>query len=333
VTPSDTEETGVRVGVLGAARIVKGALLDPIRQVDGVTVAAVAARDPRRAQAYANKHSIPLVYDSYERLLADSTINAVYIPLPAALHAEWMLAAIEAGKHVLCEKPFTSNAAAAERVAATARGSGVVVMEAYHSQYHPLQDRLRAIIDSGEIGTVTRAEAAFCVPITPGRDIRWNLALGGGGLLDVGYYPVRALRDLLGEITAVRSARAWQRGGVDRLLIADVTLGDQIPGRVVSSIWSRHFLGMKLEIHGTRGRVLVTRPFHPHVAGSQVRVWANGGRRVETTSRKPTYLGQLEAFRDAAVGGAPVPTDAAAALAQMRALDLLYATAGMPPRP
>lgn len=107
----------IRFGILGAARIVNDALLAPARQVDGVQIAAIAARDPQRARAYANKHVIPRVHASYESLLADPDIDAVYVPLPAAMHEEWVIASVHAGRHVLCEKPFTSNAAAAERVA------------------------------------------------------------------------------------------------------------------------------------------------------------------------------------------------------------------------
>lgn len=323
----------LRLGVLGAARIAKGALIDPARRVDGVAVAAIAARDRGRAEEFARKHEIPQVHASYEQLIADPSIDAVYIPLPAALHAQWTIAAIEAGKHVLCEKPFTGNAAAAERVASAADRGAVVVMEAYHSRYHPLQERVREILDSGEIGTVTHARASFCVPIPPGRDIRWNEELGGGGLLDVGYYPVRLLRDLLGEITSLEAVHAFTRGRVDRLLTADVVLAESVHASVVSSIWSRHLLGMKFEISGTGGRLLVTRPYHPHLAGSRIHVWSGGSRRTETTSRKPTYVGQLEAFRDGVIHGTTVHTDPPAAVAQMRALDGLYLAAGLQPRP
>ncbi|MFE4835230.1 Gfo/Idh/MocA family protein [Arthrobacter sp. NPDC056691] len=128
--------------MFGAARIAEEALLVPARQVDGVQVAAIAARDPHRARAYADKHGIRRVHPSYESLLADPDIDAVYVPLPAALHAAWTIAAINAGKHLLCEKPFASNSAAAVKVASVAATADHVVMEAYHTHYHPMHRRL-----------------------------------------------------------------------------------------------------------------------------------------------------------------------------------------------
>jgi predicted dehydrogenase len=329
---ADTSSRPVRIGVLGAARIVKQALLRPARTVDGVEVAAIAARDRGRAHRYAARMAIPQVHVSYEALLADSHLDAVYVPLPAALHREWTVAAIESGKHVLCEKPFTSNAAAAEQVAARAATSGLVVMEAYHSHYHPLQQRLLEIIASGELGRITTARACFCTPIPPGRDIRWNLALGGGGLLDVGYYPVRQLRALFGDDPSISTARARERGGIDRLMTATLAFESGVRGEIVSSIWSRRLLSSSLEVVGTAGRLRVSSPYHPQL-GTGIHVRGAGGARSERADRRSTYAFQLEAFRDAIRDGAPVPTDAAAAAAQLRTLDAIYETAGMTARP
>ena len=130
------------IGILGAAKIAPAAVVKPARELDGVRIAAVAARDVGRARAFATKHAVPTVHDSYEALLADPDIDAVYNPLPNGLHAGWTLAAIEAGKHVLCEKPFTSNAEEADQVKAAADASGLVVTEAFHWRFHPLADRM-----------------------------------------------------------------------------------------------------------------------------------------------------------------------------------------------
>ena len=150
----------VRIGILGAARIAPSAVIKPARNVAGATIGAVAARDRARAQEFATKHGIPNVRDSYEALISDPDLDAIYNPLPNGLHAEWTIAALEAGKHVLCEKPFTANAKEAEAVAAVAARTGLVVMEAFHYRYHPLAQRMRDIVDSGELGT-----------IAPGRDV------------------------------------------------------------------------------------------------------------------------------------------------------------------
>jgi hypothetical protein len=155
----------VRIGTLGAARITPGALVKPARNSSEAELVAVAARDRTRADAFASKHGIPTVHDSYDTLLADPSIDAIYNPLPNGLHAEWTIAALEAGKHVLCEKPFTANAKEAEAVAAVASGTGLVVMEAFHYRYHPLAERMREIVERGELGQLRRVETALCFPL------------------------------------------------------------------------------------------------------------------------------------------------------------------------
>ena len=169
----------LRVGTLGAARIAPGALIKPARRVPEVTVTAVAARDPGRARQFAARHGIAVVHDSYEALIADPDIDAVYNPLPNSLHAPWTLRAIAAGKHVLCEKPFASNEAEAAEVADAARSAGLVVMEAFHYRYHPLARRMRDIV-AGELGRLGHVEAALCIPLPRFSDIRYRFDLAGG---------------------------------------------------------------------------------------------------------------------------------------------------------
>lgn len=320
----------VRVGVLGAARIIRDALVRPAPDVDGLEISSIAARDPNRARAAAEKYGIARTHASYEALLADPEIDAVYVPLPAALHARWAKAALDAGKHVLVEKPFTTNATEAEHLVTAAAISPTVVMEAYHSGHHPLTEELRKIIAKGEIGIVHTARAIFCVPVPPGKDIRWNLALGGGGLLDVGYYPVRLLRELFGE-PIVTQARARARGGIDRSLEADLLFPQDIRGTIVSSIWSRRLFASKLEVTGTGGKMTVSFPYHPQM-GAKITLRTPDRRWRETPDRTSTYVLQLRAFVDAVRHGAPIRTDAPAALRQMQVLDSIYRTAGMAPR-
>src|SRR5580698_3069369 len=151
----------VRVGTLGAARITPSTLIKPAQKNSEVVVAAVAARDVSRAQAFAAKHGIARVHDSYEALIADPELDAVYNPLPNGLHGRWTKAALAAGKHVLCEKPFTANAAEARDVAA-AVPAGVVVMEAFHYRYHPVFLRARQLLDEGAVGAVQKIETWLC---------------------------------------------------------------------------------------------------------------------------------------------------------------------------
>ena len=198
----------VRIGILGAARIAPGGMIKPARNNDEAEVRAVAARDRSRAEAFASKHGIPTVHDSYAALLADPEIDAIYNPLPNGLHAEWTIAALEAGKHVLCEKPFTANATEAEAVAAVAARTGLVVMEAFHYRYHPLAQRMREIVESGELGTIRRVETALCFPLPKFSDIRYQYDLAGGATMDVGSYTVHLARLLGCEEPEVRSADA-----------------------------------------------------------------------------------------------------------------------------
>src|SRR5574337_909465 len=176
-------EQPLRIGVLGAARIAPMALVRPARQVPEATVVAVAARDPQRAQAFATKHGIPRVHPSYDALLADTEIDAIYNPLPNSLHCEWTIRALQAGKHVLCEKPLASNAAEAERMAEAAGQAGRVLVEAFHWRYHPLAARMQAIIDAGELGAVQHIEAHFCLLLPLPGDIRYRLDLAGGATM------------------------------------------------------------------------------------------------------------------------------------------------------
>ena len=183
------------------------------------------------------------MHDIYAALLADPEIDAIYNPLPNGLHAEWTIAALEAGKHVLCEKPFTANATEAEAVAAVAARTGLVVMEAFHYRYHPLAQRMREIVESGELGTIRRVEAALCFPLPKFSDIRYQYDLAGGATMDVGSYTVHLARLLGCEEPEVRSAEAkLHTPDVDRAMRAELTFPSGHTGRITCSMWSTWFI-------------------------------------------------------------------------------------------
>lgn len=323
------ETARLRFGVLGAARITKTALLEPARAI-GIEVFGIAARDPSRARTYARDHGIRVVHETYSDLLNDPEIDAVYIPLPASAHAHWTLRAIAAGKHVLCEKPFTANAAEAQLVAAETATSGRVLMEAYHTGHHPLMSQLRQYLDSDLLGEVVSARATFGVAIPPGKDIRWNVDLGGGGLLDVGYYPVRILRDLFGQPTVV-DAKARERDGIDASLTAHLEFPEGVRGDIACSMWPPKPSVPSLTITGTAGTIRVRMPYHPQTMG-RIKFTSSSRRWSVRPDLVTTYEAQLTAFRDAALNGGPNITDADAAVQQMRTLDEIYQAAGMEPR-
>ena len=320
----------LRFGILGAARIAPMALVRPARRVPEATVVAVAARDPHRAARFAAKHGIPRVHESYEALLADPYIDAVYNPLPNALHATWTIRALEAGKHVLCEKPFAATVAEAEAMAEAALRTGRTLVEAFHYRYHPLFARLRAILTSGELGQVRHLEAHFCIPMLVPGDIRYRSDLGGGALMDAGCYTVHLLRHLAAaEPTVVRARAKWTRGGVDRAFRADLLFPDGRTGRLSTSLLSRWLLRPTASVQGTEGYLKVLNPFAPQFY-HRVRVRTRAGSRTEKVAGAATYDYQLRAFVAAVREGTPVPTNPADAIANMRVIEDLYRAAGRP---
>ncbi len=198
----------LRIGTLGASRIAPAALINPARKNVLAEVVAVAARDQSRAEKYARKHNIPQVHTSYETLIADPNIDAVYNPLPNSLHAEWTNRALEAGKHVLCEKPLASNANEARQMAETADAQNRCLMEAFHWRYHAMAKKIIETVRSGEIGAIKHIAASLCVPYVLPGDIRYRLDLAGGALMDLGAYTVSMLRHVSGEEPQVVSAKS-----------------------------------------------------------------------------------------------------------------------------
>ncbi|MCU1392015.1 MAG: oxidoreductase [Ilumatobacteraceae bacterium] len=323
----------LRIGVLGAAKIVPMALVKPARSNPDVEIAAVAARDPQRAAAFAKKHGISTVHASYEALLADTSLDAIYNPLPNGLHGHWTMAALAAGHHVLCEKPFTANADEAELVADAAAASGLVVMEAFHWRYHPVAARMVEIMRSGELGELRHIETAMCFPNFKRGDIRWNPDLAGGTLMDAGCYAIHWARTLAGTEPEVTAATSLLRSpGIDRRTVVDLRFAGGATGRVTSSMWSRSILRLMARAEGSRGTLEVFNPIAPQ-AYSRMTVTADGTKRVEkVASDGSTYAYQLRAFVAAVRDGAPTLTPPAESVANMRVIDAAYRAAGLHPR-
>ncbi len=322
--------TTVRIGVLGAASIAPGALIKPARQVDGVEVVAVAARDRARADAFASKWSIPTSLDSYEAVIADPGVDAIYNPLPNGLHARWTIAALEAGKHVLCEKPLTSNAEQARQVADVAERTDRVLMEAFHYRYHPLMVRAVEVAQSGELGDLRLVESWMQVPLFKRQDIRFDPALGGGAVMDLGCYSIHQLRSLTGEEPSVVAASAKERSpGVDRWMQADLAFPGGAAGRFTVSLYGARPLRIGFRVVGSDGELRVFNPAGPQMAHRFTVRRNDGTSRRERFPRIPTYRYQLEAFRNAVVDGAPVLTGPADSVANMAVIDAVYRAAGL----
>jgi predicted dehydrogenase len=344
----------VRIGTLGAARITPTALIRAARGVPEVTVTAVAARDPERARRFAARHRIRRVHPSYQALIDDPAVDAIYNPLPNALHAPWTLRAIAAGKHVLCEKPFTANAAEAAEVAAAAKAAGLVVMEAFHYRYHPLAQRMQEIAGAGaaagwggsgaggsgpappgaggEIGPLRYLEAALCFPLPRFGDIRYSWELAGGATMDAGCYAINWLRLLgPGEPEVVAAGAKLHGPQVDRAMSASFRFPGGVLGRMTASIWSAQVLRLDAKAVGDRGVMRVFNWVAPQ-AYNRLSVRADGYTRHERVRGESSYTYQLRVFAGAVLRGEPVPSSADDAVANMTVIDAVYRAAGLQPR-
>jgi len=322
----------LRIGILGAARIAPAALVKPASSNADVSVVAVAARSFERAQTFATKHGIPRAFGGYDELLADPDIDAVYNPLPNGLHGRWTRAALAAGKHVLCEKPFTANAAEAREIAGLAAASDRVVMEAFHYRYHPLALRVEEIVASGELGTLQRVETALCFPLPVFSDIRYNYDLAGGATMDAGCYAVHMARTFGGETPSVVSASAKLRDArIDRAMTAELRFPSGHTGRIECSMWSSSLLKISAKVIGSAGSLSVLNPVGPQ-AFHRLTVRVGGARRTEHFPKRASYAYQLDAFAAAVLRGEPVKTSAADAVETMTVIDEIYRAAGLPLR-
>jgi predicted dehydrogenase len=322
----------VQIGVLGAARIAPRALIKPAKANADVVVAAVAARDASRARAFAAKHDIARVHDSYEALIADPDLDAVYNPLPNGLHGKWTRAALAAGKHVLCEKPFTANAAEAREIAELAAKSDRVVMEAFHYRYHPLALRIEEIIASGELGQLLRVEAALCFPLPKSSDIRYNYSLAGGATMDAGCYAIHMVRTFGGSTPEVVSAQPKLRNPqIDRAMTAELRFAEGHTGRIRCSMWSSRLLEISAHVVGDQGELHALNPVLPQLY-HRLSVRSSTGKRVERFPRRASYAYQLDAFAAAVLRGAPVKTTPEDAIENMTVVDAVYRAAGLPLR-
>ncbi|GAA3454229.1 Gfo/Idh/MocA family protein [Dactylosporangium matsuzakiense] len=320
----------LHIGILGAARIAPAALVSPARSVPTVQVTAVAARDRARAEQFAAKHRIGTVHAGYAELLADPRIDAVYNPLPNGLHAEWTLAALAAGKHVLCEKPLTANADEARAVADAAAKTGLVVMEAFHYRYHPLIARALEVIP--QLGEPRHVETSMCFPLPRFGDIRYDLGLAGGAMMDAGCYAVHALRTLGRAEPVVTAARAsLRKPGVDRLMVAEHRFPSGATGRTTASLWSHHVLGLTARYTGSEGSLKIFNYLVPSVF-HRFTITRGGRTTHERIPGELTYLHQLRAFAAAVRDGGPNLTPPADSVANMEVIDAVYRAAGLDPR-
>lgn len=324
-----TDSQPIRIGVLGAAAIVPNALTGPARSVPEVQVTAISARDPKRAEAFARRHHIPHVHQTYQDLLDDPQIDAIYNPLPNGLHATWTIKALRAGKHVLCEKPFASNAREASAMADTAREAGKVLSEGFAYRYHPLATKMKEVIRSGEIGKIRHIEARFCFLLPSPSNIRFNYELAGGALMDAGCYPISLVRFLMEAEPTVLSAKSRLiKPQVDSRTEAELSFPNDVSGHIVCDMLSPHLFDSMVKVQGDAGVMSVINPYHPHWFHWMTVRTSKGTRRVRVENENG-YTLQLRAFANVIRDGSSFSTNPEDAVNNMRVIDAIYKKAGL----
>ena len=325
----------VRIGILGAARIAPAAVIKPARNVERSRRSARsrpatgAAPTPSRRSTASRRCTTRTT-----ALIADPDIDAIYNPLPNGLHAEWTIAALEAGKHVLCEKPFTANAKEAEDVAAVAARTGLVVMEAFHYRYHPLAQRMREIVESGELGTHPAGRDRAVLPAA--EVLRHPLPVRPRRRRDDGRR--HATPCTWRACSAARSPRSCRptpklrTPDVDRAMRAELTFPSGHTGRITCSMWSTWVIQTSARVDRRPGRAARDQPDHAAAVAPHAREGRRQPRAPSSSPRRPTYEYQLEAFCAAVLRGEPTLTPPADSIANMRVLDAIYVAAGMTPR-
>jgi D-xylose 1-dehydrogenase (NADP+, D-xylono-1,5-lactone-forming) len=293
----------LRWGLLSTARINK-ALIPPLRLSQRNKLLAVASRTQEKADAYAREHKIKRAYGSYEALLADPEIDVIYNPLPNHLHAEWTIKALEAGKHVLCEKPIALTLAELDAMAAAAQKHGRIVAEAFAYRSHPEMNKIKEIIDSGKLGRVRLVHGSFTFVMTKQDDVRWDPQMGGGSLWDIGCYPLSFTRAVLG--CEPLEVFGWQETGPTGI---DDTFAGQMrfPGQVFAQLDCSFRIPYHvfMEIVGDEGTLNIPQPFNS--MEKKLLYLTQGEKTTTITVKGPDpYLGEVEDFADAILLGKPL---------------------------
>jgi D-xylose 1-dehydrogenase (NADP+, D-xylono-1,5-lactone-forming) len=316
----------VTFGFISTARI-NDHLLAAASASDLVEVLAVASREKSRADAYAREHSIERAHGSYDELLADADVEAVYISLPNSLHVDWSIRALEAGKHVLCEKPLTRRPEEAERAFDAADRAGRLLMEAFMYRHHPQTARIKELVDEGAIGELRAMRAAFSFDLLAERDegdVRLSAELDGGSLMDVGCYCLSGARLLAGEPERVSGEAAPAPSGVDMSFYGTL----RFPGDVVVQFHSSLALTFKqeLEVLGSEGSLLVEAPWRVDLGGDVFLRRASSEERIDV-EEADAYRLELENLAAAIRGDVQPLLGRDDAVGQAAALNALYGSA------
>ncbi|TJY40950.1 Gfo/Idh/MocA family oxidoreductase [Cohnella pontilimi] len=319
----------LRWGMIGAANIGDRDVIPALLASETADLTGIASRDIGKARRRAEQYGIPRAYGSYEELLADPDIEAVYIPLPNHLHKPWTLAAARAGKHVLCEKPIALNAEEAQEMAEACRAAGVHLAEAFMYRHHPRIARVKEIIASGEIGELRGIHSVFSFNGAAQKEnIRYVVEWGGGGLYDVGCYPLSAARFIFGaepEAVTVQAMFSPDHGGVDMMASGLVEFRGGLSLTFDCGMWT--YYRNSLEIVGTDGRIVLDHAFLPPADGDGITVYTGNTTRKEGPYGVNAYVRQADQFARTVRGLEPAAFPAEDAVAGMKLLEACLASA------
>ncbi|MEO8812071.1 MAG: Gfo/Idh/MocA family oxidoreductase [Caulobacteraceae bacterium] len=319
-----------RIGLLGASRIAPTAVIAPMRADGRFAITAVAARDPTRARAFADEYGIEVVAEDYAALIARDDIDLIYNALPPAGHARWTIAALEAGKHVLCEKPFARDAGEARAMVEAAARARRVLLEAFHYRFHAVMRRAEALVRQGALGTLRRGAAEFHAPIPrTAAELRWRADQGGGALMDLGCYPLHALRTLVGAEPVIDHAHGMFVSGVDEAMSAEIHFAGGIEATIDCSM-TPPAPSAWLWLEGDRGRLEIINFLAPQL-GCRFTLAVDGKTAVQSADGPSTYVAQLHHLHDVLQGDTAAMTGGNDAIANMSAIDGIYAAARREP--
>ena len=313
----------MRLGLLSTANINR-AILAGAAKTDRVDVVAVASRDAQRAETYAAEHGIATAHGSYETLLADPDVEAVYISLPNGMHHEWTMQALAGGKHVLCEKPYTRHPGEAEEAFDAADAAGLVLAEAFMYRHHPQTAAVARLVADGAVGRLCAVKATFTFPLHDLSDVRALPELDGGALMDVGCYCVSGIRLLAGEPEHVRGEQVTGTTGIDMAFHGTLRCAEDVVGQFEASFRSPQ--RQSLEAVGEDGVLVVEAPWRLDWGG-RVTLRRDGETEVVEVEGADSYTRELENLADAIEGGAPALLGRADAVGQARVIDALYRSA------
>jgi predicted dehydrogenase len=327
----------IRIGLLGAARISDKAIFQPLKQLRGFALQAVAASSAERARQYAGAHGILHVADSYQALLKRSDIDLIYNALPPSEHAYWTIQALQQGKHVLCEKPFAMDEAEAQAMVQAAKASGKVLLEAFHYRFHPLFVEVMRLVQAGTIGSIRHLRANFSVriPYFAG-SLRHEAALGGGAMMDLGCYPLHWVRTIMGSEPQVLSANCITAGATNGGPQIDITTQVQLQfadGAIadIGTSMAEHLSrspDTSLVLEGSLGSIEVSGLITPQLGNSIKLITASSERQYSVPGRS-TYYYQLQHVQDCLQGRTTALTGGNDAINTMRLLDQIYQQAGL----